>query len=672
MESDDFDSIQIRSVSGLSEASRFSGGDADVSGQLEHPEISENQPLEAMNDLPVVEEVVVPEESIEEARKKKSDSKSKKSQESEENNQSMNIDGNQPLEDLKEEHFEDEVMAPAMPTIREEITLIEDEVSDLMSSIVSDFDKERQDLILNEIDEFLREKKTIKELNQERQKRIDEIELNFMKFLRERQREMNIIEAREAIRDRILPKLKEVDDRILERKEKHLAHIKALRKYSTFQKSDLENFKNENYELKKNNLDLKTQIKLLKVELEKTKFSISPSNPRNKNGPIFHQKILKKEDKDTGNVNFQRASIRSHPLEIASRKMKKKRLATMLDSQSTRATNLSDIYYEKERYEQEIKQLKQLLNRKNNEYKISMSRMKKFYDETLKKLNKVSPPDHKNMNCIACEANQDSTKIPRHRIKPKTPIEEIQFLKSLLSKERLKITKLREINSKKDETIDELNKKILKLKKDLVKSEFGSLAKKIKRLEKVISNQSVQLEKMKEKDNLKYQIKTIYRENGDFIYSVINVTSRIAQLKSRPLKERVKRLKKVGRNIALGFFKQAFYPIYWLIQKFSSFVTAQFSNLTFNKKQFFTSKIKSWRSENNFLPKDYQLAMKEIKYLEHENNNLEEKLSKMTVELQRVKMNKIFDVDILGKKKKVIELIRIFAQLLIFYHFSRK
>lgn len=128
-----------------------------------------------------------------------------------------------------------------------------------MSSIVYDYDVEKEKLLLQEVDKFLKKDnpKTYNEFQRERKMKIDKVEVEFHKFLRQRKREISLKDARKVIKENVLPKLSEINDEVILNKEKHLSHVKALRHYSSYQKSDLENFKSENYELKKELLELR-------------------------------------------------------------------------------------------------------------------------------------------------------------------------------------------------------------------------------------------------------------------------------------------------------------------------------------------------------------------------------------------------------------------------------
>lgn len=97
-----------------------------------------------------------------------------------------------------------------------------------------------------------------------------------------RNRQISLKDARKVIKEKVLPMIGEMNDDIIRNKEDHVTHIKALRQHSKFQKGDLENFKNENIELKKDVLDLRSQIKMLKVELVKARALSQASHPLNR------------------------------------------------------------------------------------------------------------------------------------------------------------------------------------------------------------------------------------------------------------------------------------------------------------------------------------------------------------------------------------------------------
>lgn len=55
------------------------------------------------------------------------------------------------------------------------------------------------------------------------------MELRFQKFMRKKNREISLRDARKVIKEKVLPMLGEINDDILRNKEDHLTHIKALR-----------------------------------------------------------------------------------------------------------------------------------------------------------------------------------------------------------------------------------------------------------------------------------------------------------------------------------------------------------------------------------------------------------------------------------------------------------
>ena len=153
-----------------------------------------------------------------------------------------------------------------------------------MTSIIYKYDEEKEKILLQEIDKFLKadEPKTYNQFQKKRNDKIDQIEYDFQKFLIKRKREISLKDAKKIIKEKVLPKLSNIQDDILINKETHITHMKALRKYSEFQKNDLENFKNDNYEIKKEVLDLRAQIQLLKVELNKARALASHTHPLNR------------------------------------------------------------------------------------------------------------------------------------------------------------------------------------------------------------------------------------------------------------------------------------------------------------------------------------------------------------------------------------------------------
>jgi hypothetical protein len=63
--------------------------------------------------------------------------------------------------------------------------------------------------------------------------KIDKVELDFQKFLRKRKREISLKDARKVIKEKILPRISDIDDEIILNK-KHMTHVKTLRHYSSF------------------------------------------------------------------------------------------------------------------------------------------------------------------------------------------------------------------------------------------------------------------------------------------------------------------------------------------------------------------------------------------------------------------------------------------------------
>lgn len=190
--------------------------------------------------------------------------------------------------------------------------------------------------------------------------------------------------------------LSEINDDIIRNKEDHVTHIKALRQHTVFQKGDLENFKNENIELKKDILDLRAQIKLLKVELGKARALSQASHPLNRQicAVTKHLELVENATKvyqnfqsphhltTTGDSQNTMLNLQNDYYPGTFSRKKQQSVA----SGSTRASS-SNPFDEPEYLKQQIDELKLKLASQEEEFKVKMGRMTSFYDATLKKLN---------------------------------------------------------------------------------------------------------------------------------------------------------------------------------------------------------------------------------------------------------------------------------------------
>lgn len=275
-----------------------------------------------------------------------------------------------------------------------------------IKSVISEYDPEKEKLLLEKIDEFLKsdQPKTYNQFQRVRQTKLDEVEFEFQKFLRKRNREISLKDARRVIKDKVLPMLSEINDDIIRNKEDHVTHIKALRQQSVFQKGDLENFRNENIELKKDILELRSQIKMLKVEIGKARALGTASHPLNRQICTANKKIELQENALKTYQEFQQPNYtvtstgesngfagESSNQQLTFQKKKQQSVT----SGSTRASSTNP-FEEPEYLKQQANELKLKLTQQEERFKLKMGRMKSFYDATLKKLNSKSNPGNPN------------------------------------------------------------------------------------------------------------------------------------------------------------------------------------------------------------------------------------------------------------------------------------
>ena len=504
-----------------------------------------------------------------------------------------------------------------------------DELTFMASMVDEEYNPAHEQMLLQEVDSFLKEKKpTPYEYMMLKQEKVNHIEVKFIEFLRARRLEINIQDCRKIIKEKVLPKIKVVDDKILRKKEQHINHIKALRAFSKFSKGDLENFANENFELKKQLNEKDTYIKLLKVELVKvTKADYLPN------------KVKKRIDQLVKIQNVINSGNDRQSLAYDKTPQNYKKQSSLLSSTTTRASlnNSQDGL----RYKEENRQLKETLRKNEAEYKIKIGQMKAIYEGYLKEINK------RGSNNVA--SNLEATNLHGKSCFCKKKDAEDFEPKKELAIQRIKNSKLKAKLEKSNKEVEEQRKQILELKKTVGKLSSGVSNKKIAKLENKIENLKAEMIALEEKNTLKYHIdKEFNSEDAEMVNKALKIIKNFSKKSDMPMAKFGKHL----RNCFWAFLKSIFQPVFVVSRKLGiildDFIIARGSQ----EKDYALSKsIISWRKNNELTGFEVKDLKREIYLLEKENENQQKEMEDLKVELQKMKMEGSYNIDIMTGKR---------------------
>jgi len=481
-----------------------------------------------------------------------------------------------------------------------------------MASMLSeDYDPNQAALLLREAEEFLRaDKKTPMQYRRESEMKVNETELRFLEFMRKRKLEMNIVDARKIIKEKVLPKLQDIDRGILLRKEKHLNQIKTLRIQSKFTNKDLENFPNENYELKRKINDLETYIRLLKAEIVKlSKMNKIPNNLRKKLDDLTKtHKIIAEGSRPM--------------LQIASIKKK-----SLVSSQSTKASLVDS----ESLYDDNLK-LKKKITQMDQEHKVKIGQMKAIYERYLKELNKRGSSKQDISRICNCKLDQNGSEFD---------------IVAELSNTRAELTKTKKNMEILTSKISENNQEIENYKKQIAALSKGILNKNVLRLkDKILKRDSV-IEELKKHDCLEYQLMTYYGKHFPLAKLFTESLSYWIDFSNQNPLSQAKYFKYIFKSVVRLFFS----PIIELYNEIRDAFNSLKLYYSRDKESILINKIESWKQASKNANPEIHDLLREIQLLEQENDVLNKKLDEKNLSIQALKMKGIYNVDILSRYK---------------------
>lgn len=533
------------------------------------------------------------------------------------------------------------------------------ELTFMASMVDSEYDPQHEQVLLEEIDSFLKEKPpTSYEYMKARQAEVDIVELRFIEYLRQRKLEINIKDAKKLIKEKVFPRLRVVSEKILERKEKHISHIKALRQHSKFSKGDLENFKNDNIELKKKVIHLETLIRLLKVELVKVqKLDYFPNKLKKK---FMEIDAIKKIIGEQNNGNYKEMTlvndkkqhqrrqllpyktpqkrskfnikISQNDTQFSSNKFqKKKRPSSQISSTSTRASITS---IDTESLQIQNHQLKQEINSQKSKFKKEIGQMKAIYEQYLKELNTKN-------NEMASRSGID--KKPCHQ---STTLRSKTKPKDELSQARIKIQKLKVVIEGKNKEIEVWKDRNLEINQKLERSKKSITYKKIEQIQKKMEVNNKKMDKIEKSNTLSFHIQKAFgKKDFPFINSLLRVVKKVQKLFRQPISV----VRKYFQAMMSTFLRFLVSPVTIVYHKIDECVTLINLRLRKNTDYSLNKRIDSWKKDPLKSGTDIMFLHREIELLEKENTILEEKVTELVDNAQEMKMKGTYNVDISSK-----------------------
>lgn len=232
-----------------------------------------------------------------------------------------------------------------------------------------------------------------------------------------------------------------------------------------------------------------------------------------------------------------------------------------------------------------------------------------------------------------------------------------------LALERVKTSNLEKKVHNLESLVANLQTKILELRNENKKLGFGSLTKKIKVLEGLLESSNLEIQELTRRDNLEYQIRAKYKKYSETLISSMRKFDLYIQQRENSGLPRenlelqsTELLSSVKDNSVEFLIKSAFKPLTYLFEKVGNVIHSKISNLETNRTEALQKSIENWKNNPQYVSKDLADLRARNRELEEKQQDVDKILAQKDLELQQIKVQCHYGVDIFSKRYLRLEI----------------